>query len=242
MNAERWQQIEDLFQSTLERAPQERAVFLAAACGGDESLCREVESLIASYEQDAGFIETPACEFAIPLFADHPSEVSVRQAISHYTVCAVLGSGGMGDVYLAEDTRLGRKVALKLLPALLTHDRDRLHRFEQEARAASALNHPHILTIYEIGQVDDIHFIAMEFVDGETLRQGMADRMVPISDVLTVAEQVASALAVAHAAGIVHRDIKPENIMVRRDGYVKVVDFGLAKLTTSHADGAPAAV
>jgi serine/threonine protein kinase/Tol biopolymer transport system component len=240
MNLERWQQIEDLFQSTLERAPQERTVFLVEACGGDESLCREVESLIASYEQDVGFIETPACEFAVPLFADPSLEVPVGHAIGPYTVLATLGVGGMGEVYLAEDTRLGRKVALKLLPALLTYDRDRLRRFEQEARAASALNHPHILTIYEIGQVDDLHFIATEFVDGETLRQRMAGRMVPISDVLTVAEQVAAALAAAHAAGIVHRDMKPENIMVRRDGYVKIVDFGLAKLTTPDADGTPA--
>ena len=156
MNAERWQQIDDLFQSALEHESQQRAVFLAEACGGDESLCREVESLIASYEQDEGFIETPACEFAVPLFADRPTEIPAGQALGHYTVLAVLGSGGMGEVYLAEDTRLGRKVALKLLPDVFTHDRGRLHRFEQEARAASALNHPHILTIYEIGQVDDV--------------------------------------------------------------------------------------
>ena len=240
MNPERWRQLEDLFQSTLECAPQERTVFLVEACGGDESLCREVELLIASYEQDAGFIETPACEFALPLFADQPLEVPVGHALGPYTVLATLGVGGMGEVYLAEDTRLGRKVALKLLPALLTYDRDCLRRFEQEARAASALNHPHILTIYEIGQVDGMHFIATEFIDGETLRQQMAGHMVPIGDVLTVAEQVAAALAAAHAAGIVHRDIKPENIMVRRDGYVKVVDFGLAKLTTPQMDGTPA--
>jgi len=240
MNSERWQQIEDLFQSALEHAPQQRAVFLTAACGGDESLCREVESLIASYEQDEGFIETPACELAVPLFADQPAEIPAGQAIGHYTVLAVLGIGGMGEVYLAEDTRLGRKVALKLLSDVFTHDCDRLHRFEQEARAASALNHPHILTIYEIGQINDVHFIAMEFIDGETLRQWMASRIGQIGDVLTVTEQVAAALDAAHAAGIVHRDVKPENIMVRRDGYVKIVDFGLAKLTTPDADGTPA--
>src|SRR4029453_10028304 len=155
MNPERWRQIEDLFQSALERAPQERTVFLVEACGGDESLCREGESLIASYEQDAGFIETPACEFAVPLFADQPLEIPAGQAIGPYTVLAVLGGGGMGDVYLAEDRRLGRKVALKLLPALFTHDRDRVRRFEQEARAASALNLPNIITIHEIAGIEE---------------------------------------------------------------------------------------
>src|SRR2546430_7617946 len=153
MNTECWQQIEDLFQSALEREPKERSVFLAEACGGDESLCREVASLITSYEQAAGFIETPACEFAVPLFADQPSEVPEGQTIGHYTVLTALGVGGMGEVYLAEDMRLERKVALKLLPALLTPHRDRLRRFQQEASAASPLNHPPILTLSAIGQV-----------------------------------------------------------------------------------------
>lgn len=135
MNAERWQQIEDLFQSALEHEPEERSDFLAEACGGDVSLCLEVESLIASYAQDEGFIETPACEFAAPLFADQPVELPVGYSIGPYRVLASLGVGGMGDVYLAEDTLLGRKVALKLLPACFVDDRDHLRRFEQEARA-----------------------------------------------------------------------------------------------------------
>jgi serine/threonine protein kinase len=240
MNTERWRQIENLFHAVLRCKPEERSIFLAKVCGGDEFLCREVVSLIASYEQDEGFIEMPACEFAVPLFADRSSAVQAGQAIGHYIVLAALGVGGMGEVYLAEDIRLQRKVALKLLPAWLAHDRDRLRRFEKEASAASVLNHPHILTIYEIGQVDGKPFIAAEFVDGETLRQWRAGRLVQSGDVLTVAEQVASALAAAHEAGIVHRDLKPENIMVRRDGYVKVVDFGLAKWTTLHADSTPA--
>jgi serine/threonine protein kinase len=240
MNPERWQQIEDLFHALLERKPKERSTFLAEACGGDEFLCREVASLITSYEQNEGFIEMPACEFAVPLFADPPPAVPAGQAIGHYIVLVALGVGGMGEVYLAEDMRLQRKVALKLLPPWLTYDRDRLRRFEKEASAASVLNHPHILTIYEIGQVDGRPFIAMEFVDGETLRQWRAGRIVQSGDVLTVAEQVASALAAAHAAGIVHRDLKPENIMVRRDGYVKVVDFGLAKWATPCADSTQA--
>src|SRR2546427_10328842 len=147
--------------------------------------------------------------------------------ISHYRILEKLGAGGMGEVYLAQDTRLGRKVALKLLPPFFTTDDERLRRFQQEARAASALNHPNILTIYEIGQIDSRHFIATEFIEGETLRQRMAQTQIKIVDALDAAAQVASALAVAHHAGIAHRDIKPENIMLRQDGFVKVVDFGV---------------
>src|SRR5215510_2737171 len=137
----------------------------------------------------------------------------------------------MGEVYLAEDTRLRRKVALKLLPARFTNDVERVRRFEREAKAASATNHPNILTIYETGQAEGLHFIATEFVDGVTLRQSMQNDGMSIAESLSVAVQVASALSVAHEAGIIHRDIKPENIMLRSDGLVKVLDFGLAKLT-----------
>jgi eukaryotic-like serine/threonine-protein kinase len=151
--------------------------------------------------------------------------------ISHYRVIEQIGAGGMGKVFLAEDTRLGRKVALKLLPAEFTRDADRVRRFVQEAKAASALNHPNILTIYEIGQADSSHYIATEFIEGRTLRRhGAADRA-KLSAVLDIALQIGSALAAAHRAGIIHRDIKPDNVMVRPDGYVKVLDFGLAKLT-----------
>ncbi len=136
----------------------------------------------------------------------------------------------MGEVYLAQDGRLGRKVALKLLPPEFTQDEDRVRRFEREARAASALNHPNILTIHEIGETDGTTFIATEFIEGETLRQRLARRRMKLSELLDIAIQVSSALAAAHEGGIVHRDIKPENIMLRRDGYVKVLDFGLAKL------------
>src|SRR5437867_3627357 len=155
----------------------------------------------------------------------------MAETISHYRILQKLGAGGMGEVYLAEDTRLGRKVALKLLPAEFTQDAERVRRFEQEARAASALNHPNIITIHEVGQVDGLHFIVTEFVDGRTLRQHLADGRLPVDETLDVAMQVASALQAAHAAGITHRDIKPENIMLRPDGLVKVLDFGLAKLT-----------
>jgi len=157
--------------------------------------------------------------------------LQTNTTISHYSILQKLGAGGMGEVYLAQDTRLKRKVALKLLPAQFTQDADRLRRFEQEAQAASALNHPNIITIYEIGEVDGTHFIANEFIDGQTLRQRITGGKMKLSEALDLALQVASALAEAHSAGIVHRDIKPENVMVRPDGLVKVLDFGLAKLT-----------
>ena len=157
--------------------------------------------------------------------------ISSGTRIGRYEIRSKLGAGGMGVVYLAEDTQLGRQVALKLLPENLTDDKERLGRFKQEARAASTLNHPNILTIHEIGQEGSLHFIATEFIDGATLRQHMKDTRMKVYEVLDVLIQVAGALAAAHEAGIVHRDIKPENIMVRRDGYLKVLDFGLAKLT-----------
>jgi eukaryotic-like serine/threonine-protein kinase len=155
----------------------------------------------------------------------------VSKTISHYRILDKLGSGGMGEVYLAEDTRLGRKLALKILPAEFTRDPDRLARFEQEARAASALNHPNIITIYEVGEHEGAHFIATEFIDGRTLRQSSPPGGMPLGEALEIAIQVAGALQAAHEAGITHRDIKPENVMIRPDGYVKVLDFGLAKLT-----------
>ncbi|HXI25524.1 MAG TPA: protein kinase [Pyrinomonadaceae bacterium] len=157
--------------------------------------------------------------------------VTAGTQLGHYEICSVLGAGGMGEVYLARDTRLRRNVALKLLPSDLSLNKDRLLRFEQEAYAASALNHPNILTIYEIGQTNDTRFIAAEFIDGVTLRQRMTGTQIELTEVLDTMVQAAAALAAAHQAGIVHRDIKPENIMVRHDGYVKVLDFGLAKLT-----------
>jgi eukaryotic-like serine/threonine-protein kinase len=157
----------------------------------------------------------------------------IGRTISHYRILEKLGSGGMGDVYLAEDVRLGRKLALKVLAPKLVTDQERVRRFGQEARAASALNHPNILTIHDIGQADDVHFIATEFVEGETLRERLDRGRLTLREVLEIATQIGSALATAHDAGIVHRDVKPENVMLRRDGYVKVLDFGLAKLTVS---------
>src|SRR6476620_7612362 len=150
--------------------------------------------------------------------------------LGRYEIRAKIGEGGMGEVYLAEDTRLGRKVAVKVLAEALTQNRDRLSRFDQEAYAASALNHPNIITIYEMGDEGGRHFIATEFIDGQTLRTHLSGAPMELTEVLDVAIQIAGALEEAHAAGIVHRDIKPENVMIRRNGHVKVLDFGLAKL------------
>jgi serine/threonine protein kinase len=229
MTPERWQQVKEIFHSALNRAPKERAAFLAGACGGDEMLRQEVESLISSHEKDGSFIDSPAYEGAAEILTTG-EELIVGQRVGHYQIISTLGKGGMGEVYLAEDTRLGRKMALKFLPADFTSNPERLRRFEQEARAASSLNHPNIITIYEVGKADKLSFIAMEFIDGETLRQKMINGPMKIAQALNVAEQIASALAAAHAAHLVHRDIKPENVIVRPDGYVKVLDFGLVKL------------
>ena len=236
MNPERWQQIDRLLDAALEREPSQRNAFLAEACAGDDELRREVESLLASHEQGRSFIESPPAELASEWMAEDRTKGMLGRRIGPYHIDSLLGIGGMGEVYLAEDTRLGRKIALKLLPAYLTGDPDRVHRFEQEARAASALNHPNILTVFDVGQVDDTHYIATEYVAGQTLRERMAGAKMSLPEVLDVTSQVAGALAVAHSAGIVHRDIKPENIMLRPDGLVKVLDFGLAKLTAFRKD------
>jgi serine/threonine protein kinase/Tol biopolymer transport system component len=231
MTPERWQKIKGIFHAALEREPHARAPFLDQACPGDDELRSEVESLLSSYEQTGEFIDSPAYEAAAGIIVDNASGLRASQVLGSYRILSTLGRGGMGEVYLAEDNRLGRKVALKLLPSSFTNDPDRLARFEREARAASALNHPNILTIYEVGSFENRRFIAAEYVEGETLRQRESRAPLRIDEVLELAIQIASALAAAHQAGIVHRDIKPDNIMLRSDGYVKVVDFGLAKLT-----------
>lgn len=240
MTPERHQQLAELYQAVLELAPERRAAFLDHACAGDSELRREMESLIAFQSQAEQFIEQPALEmaaleFAARHLAEEHGNALVGQRLNQYEVLAPLGAGGMGEVFLAEDTRLRRKVALKLLPLRFTADQDRLRRFEQEARAASALNHPSILTIHEIAECEGRHYIATEFVEGQTLRQRLASGPMAQAEALNIAIQTVSALAAAHDAGIVHRDIKPENLMLRSDGYVKVLDFGLAKLTESRS-------
>ncbi|MFN2454344.1 MAG: protein kinase [Pyrinomonadaceae bacterium] len=231
MRPERWQQVSQLFQSALEREPRERTLYLRGACGDDDALRRQVESLLAAHDKadDDDFINAPAAERAATLLM---AEEALTGALAgHYKILKRLGAGGMGEVYLAEDTTLGRRVALKVLLAEIAHDQDRIRRFVQEAKSASALNHPNILTVYEVGNFESSRFIVTEFIKGETLRERMKSEPLALRDALDVALQVAAALNAAHEAGIVHRDIKPENIMVRDDGLVKVLDFGLAKLT-----------
>src|ERR1043166_4891398 len=231
MTPEQWQQINDLYHASLEREPAERNAFVAEACGDDDQLRREVESLIASHEQADNFIEQPVFDAVARLLTTDRPELLAGRHIGHYEILAKLGSGGMGEVYLAQDTNLGRQVAIKILCDRFTSEKDRVRRFQQEARSASALNVPNIVTIHEIGEVENRHYIATEFIDGPTLREIITRGPMAFAEVLDVAIQVTKALAAAHESGIVHRDIKPENIMVRsRDHLVKVLDFGLAKL------------
>jgi len=240
MNPERWQKLNGIFHAAVECEPGERDAFIAEACDGDEDLEQELKSMIAHLGQANSFIEQPAYALAADTLVQDDSDSLVGQLFGPYQIVSALGSGGMGQVYLAIDQLLGRKVALKFLHFHLTADRGRIGRFKQEARAASALNHPNILTVYQIGVLERRQFIATEFVEGDTLRQVMNHGRMDLGQVIDIAAQVASALSAAHAAGIVHRDIKPENIMVRPDGYVKVLDFGIAKLTDTSSNDSDA--
>jgi serine/threonine protein kinase len=232
MNSERWQQVDELFQAALQRPLESRATFLAEACDGDEALRQEVQQLLVAFEAAGSFLEEPAGEsFGFNGKPAPGPSLIAGQKLAHYEILSQIGAGGMGEVYLANDLKLDRRVAIKILPSQFTKDVAQVERFEREARAASALNNPNIITIHEIGNEGDLHFIATEFIEGQTLRQRLVDGPIPVDEVLAIAMQIAKALAAAHAAGIIHRDIKPENVMVRPDGLVKVLDFGLAKLS-----------
>jgi len=230
MDAERWKQIDEVLDAALEIEPDARAAFLSQRCDRNEELKREVEALLAAHEQAGTFIETSAIKLAARAVAGDTIFARAKRQIGPYHILSLLGAGGMGEVYLAEDARLARKVALKILPLPFVTDPDRVRRFANEARAASALNHPNIITIYDIGQTDATHYIATEYVEGETLRARLTAGRTGTLEAVRIAAQVAEALHAAHTAGITHRDIKPENIVLRPDGYVKVLDFGLAKL------------
>ena len=250
--ADHWRRIEELFHAALDLDPQARPAFLQQACGSNIELLNELQSLLDSAEKSVDFLPQAVVEMAHKMAADGDHEITptgVQLAhyrptiaagtrLAHYQVISMLGAGGMGEVYLAEDTRLKRKVALKMLAPELTGDEGGLRRFEQEARAASALNHPNILTIYEFAQADELHFIASEYVEGATLRQRLGSGRLELNTAIDIALQIASALAAAHACGIVHRDIKPENVIIRSDGIVKVLDFGIAKLSARRASQA----
>src|SRR5439155_13488998 len=233
MTPARLQTVEEIFHAALDHEPDRVGAFLDAACEGDEVLRRKVEALLASHQRAGVFIETPVAGIATRIIENEQADLLVGQTLGHYKISKRIGTGGMGDVYLATDITAGRKAALKLLPERFTGDAERLKRFQQEAHAVVGLNHPNILTVYEIGEDHSTHYIASELIEGETLRQRLTRGRIEVGEAVDVAIQVASALAAAHEAGIVHRDIKPENIMRRPDGYVKVLDFGIAKLAES---------
>jgi serine/threonine protein kinase len=229
---DRWQRIKDVFNSAQDRPPAERSAFLNEVCGDDPSVREEVEALLSADESNDDFLSYPAYEFAAGMLASEASEFPAGQKIGRFEIQCMLGAGGMGQIYLAHDANLGRKIALKLIAREFATDAHRVHRFEQEARAASTLNHPNVCVIHDVGITETgRHFIAMEYIQGITLRDHLSRGTLKLIEALQVTLQAGAALASAHAFGIVHRDIKPENIMLRPDGYVKVVDFGLAKLT-----------
>jgi serine/threonine protein kinase len=241
LNPERWQQISRIFKSAISLDPEARNAYVAGQCGSDDSLRAEVDKLIASHQQasEQDFIGGMAAEAAAPLLIIEDEvgppqrTLSNGQQFGSYVILDPLGAGGMGEVYLARDTRLDRTVALKILPPDISGDKRRMQRFRQEAKVASSLNQPNILTVFEFGEVGGLTFLATEFVDGETLRDHLrGKKKLKLVEILDINIQVLAALDAAHEANIVHRDIKPENVMIRRrDHVVKVLDFGLAKVT-----------
>ena len=235
MDAERLKRTEEIYHAALEISPAERESFLDEVCGEDEDVRREIESLLAVNKTLNNIFDTPPESFAAEMFAERAKQASlVGKEIGHYKIKKLLGRGGMGEVYLAEDKNLNRQVALKFLSIPIFDDKNLLRRFKREAFAASALNHPNILTIYEFNVESEISYLAAEYIKGETLRETLSRVELTLREILDISEQTAFALSAAHKAGIVHRDIKPENIMLREDGIVKILDFGLAKFIKTH--------
>lgn len=230
MTPERWHRVEEVLQAALDHPPADRAAFLNATCAGDEELQRETSSMIAAYDEASDFFAEPAMARDARVIISNEAQMHPGREIGPYQIIRHVGSGGMGEVYLAHDSRLDRPVALKVIRAGLVFDEALLRRFQTEARVASALNHANILTVYEIGQDDEIFFIATEYIDGLTIRERIRAADLTLKDVLEIAGQLLSGLEAAHATGIIHRDIKPENVIQRHDGVVKILDFGIAKL------------
>lgn len=234
MNTSNWEKAKEIFGDALQLAPVDRPGFLDQACDGDVQTRREIESLLSSYDQAESFMETPAVAETTEA---QTRELEPGARFGQYEIIRQIGAGGMGKVYLAEDKKLGRQVAVKILNQQFSASESNLNRFIQEAKAASSLNHPNILVIHEIGEAENVNYIVSEFIEGQTLRDTAEQNSRTLLEVLDIAVQITSALAAAHAAHIVHRDIKPENVMLRPDGYVKILDFGLAKLVGQESIG-----
>jgi len=230
MKTDNWEKAKEIFGDALELAPDERPLFLDEVCDGDSDTRREVESLLASLDSADSFMKMPAVAKVAVFIEAETKRLETGKCFGHYEIIEQIGAGGMGEVYLARDQKLDRQVAVKILNEKFSRDESNLQRFVSEAKAASALNHPNILVIHEIGESDEAHFIVSEFIKGKTLRESFQEKTLKLSEVLDISIQIANALCTAHEAHLVHRDIKPENIMIRPDGYVKILDFGLAKL------------
>ena len=235
MTAAELEEVEAIFHSALTKRPDEIPAFLETACGRDQLLRDQVATLLASHQRAGGFIETSGAALTLRIVEEQRDKELLGQTVGHYRIAERIGAGGMGEVYLATDITAGREAALKFLPSCFTGDPERLRRFQQEARAVVGLNHPNIVTVYEVGADGAHHYIASELIAGETLRQRLTRGPMVATEAVDVAIQLGSALAAAHTAGVVHRDVKPENIMLRADGYVKVLDFGIAKLAEPEA-------
>jgi Tol biopolymer transport system component len=229
---DRWEKIEQLYHAALKRPERERASFLQQVCTGDDALRREVESLLAQPSHAGQFLETPAAEMAARKLAENQERSLVGHQLGSFKVLSLLGAGGMGEVYEAQDTKLGRRVAIKILPWAFAHDPDRMSRFQREAKLLAAMNHPNIATIYGLEESGGVHYLVMELVAGQTLAERIRKGVVPPEESLRIAGQIAEALEAAHERGVIHRDLKPANVKVTPEGRVKVLDFGLAKAFT----------
>jgi serine/threonine protein kinase len=238
MTPERWRRVEEVYHAALTRGESERMAFVASACADDESLRLEVESLLAQAASADGVLAGPAVGMAAKMVSEIGASTLTGRRLGAYQVHSRIGAGGMGEVYRARDTKLGRDVAIKILPRLFTSDPERLARFEREARVLASLNHPHIGAIYGLEDADGLPALVLELVDGETLADRIARGPIPLTDALAIARQIADALEAAHERDIVHRDVKPANIKVTPNGVVKVLDFGLAKISDAASGGA----
>ncbi|MBX7174259.1 MAG: protein kinase [Pyrinomonadaceae bacterium] len=225
-----WQQVKEVFAETLREPAAERSRFIVKRCAGDKDLEREIKSLLDSYNEANLFLESPAVVEVAEDFADESKRLRNGDFVKHYQIIKQIGKGGMGEVFLAQDTRLERKVAVKILSDYFGDNRENLKRFIREAKTASSLNHPNIVIIHEVDEVDGMNFIVSEFIEGLTLTEIINKKTLSLAQVSDILIQIVKALVAAHTVGIIHRDIKPDNVMVRDDGIVKVLDFGLAKL------------